>query len=261
MATPALKPEVVEQEVLVNYLISMARTVEGTVNRSLDALIGLGDPRTGSLPSEIFMLEPRINEMEMIIDEYAVRLLRKANLPEEDIRLTVASLKITKDLERMGDLGVNLAERVISLNQMLPVTAPKELAPMVAAARAMVSRALGALIFRNVILATGVLESDDFVDGYRDRVFEHLMIQMTKDAGEIAPSTQFILATRHLERIADHATNIAEEIIFWIRGLDVRHGHVPPSSGGDTRNGSGAEDTGNVAGNLPPLDFTLTSRE
>jgi phosphate transport system protein len=232
MATPTLKPQVVEQEVLVNYLVSMARTVEGTVNRSLDALIGLGDPRTGSLPSEIFMLEPRINEMERIIDEYAVRLLRNTNLAEEDIRLTVASLKITKDLERMGDLGVNLAERVISLNQLLPVTAPRELAPMVAAARAMVSRALGALIFRNVILATGVLESDDIVDNYRDMLFEHLMIQMTGDAGVIAPSMQFILATRHLERIADHATNIAEEIIFWIRGLDVRHGHVAPGTSG-----------------------------
>lgn len=251
MATSTLKPEVIEQEVLVNYLVSMARTVEGTVNRSLDALIGLGDPRTGSLPNEIFMLEPRINEMEMIIDEYAVRLLRKANLPEEDIRLTVASLKITKDLERMGDLGVNLAERVISLNQMLPVTAPRELAPMVTAARAMVSRALGALIFRNVILATGVLESDDIVDSYRDRVFEHLMTQMTNDAALVGPSTQFILATRHLERIADHATNIAEEIIFWIRGLDVRHGHLLPQPSADPTN---------VTGNSCLLDASLTSQ-
>jgi len=95
---------------------------------------------------------------------------------------------------------------------------------MGAAVRAMVSRALGALIFRNVVLATQVLESDDIVDQYRDQAFERLLAGMTENAGHVAPNLQFLLATRHLERIADHATNVAEDIIFWVRGLDVRHG-------------------------------------
>src|SRR5208282_6859007 len=81
-----------------------------------------------------------------------------------------------------------------------------------------------ALIFRNVEMATHVLESVDLVDRYRDRIFEQLLDRMTHDTQVVSPGMQFILATRHLERIADHATNIAEDIIFWVRGLDVRHG-------------------------------------
>jgi len=88
----------------------------------------------------------------------------------------------------------------------------------------MVSRSLGALIFRNAEMASQVLESDDVVDQYRDRIFEKLMEHMTQDVALVTPGMQFVLATRHLERIADHATNIAEDMIFWVRGLDVRHG-------------------------------------
>jgi phosphate transport system protein len=98
------------------------------------------------------------------------------------------------------------------------------LAPMTSAVRAMVSKSLGALIFRNVDMAGQVLQSDDVVDQYRDRIFDQLMQSMTQQAALVSPGMQFILATRHLERIADHATNIAEDIIFWVRGLDVRHG-------------------------------------
>jgi hypothetical protein len=92
------------------------------------------------------------------------------------------------------------------------------------AVRAMVRKSLGALIFRNVEMATQVLESDDVVDQYRDRIFENLLATMTQQATLVSSGMQFVLATRHLERIADHATNIAEDIIFWVRGLDVRHG-------------------------------------
>jgi hypothetical protein len=88
----------------------------------------------------------------------------------------------------------------------------------------MMSKSLGALIFRNATMATRVLESDDLVDQFRDRIFEQLLEQMTEQTALVVPSMQFILATRHLERIADHATNIAEDIIYWVRGLDVRHG-------------------------------------
>ena len=140
------------------------------------------------------------------------------------MRLIVAALKITNDLERIGDLAVNLAERVVSLREMQAAQVPEELAPMASAVRAMVSKSLGALIFRNVELATQVLESDDVVDQYRDRIFEKLLQHMTQELTLVSPGMQFILATRHLERIADHATNIAEDIIFWVRGLDVRHG-------------------------------------
>jgi phosphate transport system protein len=222
-STPGLT-EVVLYDTLVNYLISMARLVESAMNRALDSIIAFDHERTAGLPGEVFLLEPRINEMEIVIDEHAIRLLRRSSFTEDETRLIVATLKITNDLERIGDIAVNLAERVISLREMPGAQTPEELSPMAEAVRSMVSRSLGALIFRNVDLAARVLESDDVVDQYRDRIFEYLLQRMTQDVSRVSPDLQFVLATRHLERIADHATNIAEDIIFWVRGLDVRHG-------------------------------------
>jgi phosphate transport system protein len=239
-ATPSLT-ETVLYDTLVNYLISMARTVEGAMNRALDAVISLENPRTASLPSEVFLLEPRINEMEIVIDEHAVRLLRRGSYTDDELRLIVSALKITNDLERIGDLAVNLAQRAISLREMPGAQLPEELGPMAAAVRAMVSRSLGALIFRNADMATLVLESDDVVDKYRDTIFEKLMENMTQQASLVSSGLQFVLATRHLERIADHATNIAEDIIYWVRGLDVRHGRGLVISPGVSLDGNQAE--------------------
>ena len=227
MTTSSSRPtDAVLYDTLVNYLVSMARTVEGAMNRALDAIVSVESERTANLPSEVFLLEPRINEMEIVIDEHAIRLLRDGCFSEDELRLIVAALKITNDLERIGDIAVNLAQRVISLREMPGAQLPEEFAAMAAAVRTMVSKSLGALIFRNVDMATHVLESDDLVDQYRDRIFEQLLDRMTHDTQVVSPGLQFILATRHLERIADHATNIAEDIIFWVRGLDVRHGRA-----------------------------------
>jgi phosphate transport system protein len=224
MATAAGLTEVVLHDTLVNYLISMARVVETAMNRALDAIVGFDNQRTAGLPGEVFLLEPRINEMEIMIDEHAIRLLRRGSFNDDEMRLIVAALKITNDLERIGDIAVSLAERVMTLREMPGAQPPEELGPMVEAVRSMVSRSLGALIFRNAEMAAQVLESDDVVDQYRDRIFENLLQHMTTDVALVSPGMQFVLATRHLERIADHATNIAEDIIFWVRGLDVRHG-------------------------------------
>jgi phosphate transport system protein len=218
MASQAAATHDVHLEILTNYLISMARTVELTVERAMAALL---EPARSErqAPSEIF-------EMEIVIDDHAVRMLRGGNLSPEEIRMVVATLKITNDLERMGDLAVNLAERIISLAEMPPVVAPPELEPMVAAVRAMIKKSLGALIFKNVVLAGEVLESDDLVDRYRDDIFERLLTGMRQDPAGVDPNLQLVLASRYLERLADHATNIAEDIIFWVRGLDVRHGRA-----------------------------------
>ena len=220
--TPPVGGEVVLQNALTNYLISQARAVESSVNRALAALL----ERNERLASEVFLSEPRVNEMEMIIDEHAIRMLRQGNLSDSDVRLIVATLKINNDLERMGDLAVNLSERAISLAGMNEAPSPAEIEPMATAVRAMVSKCLGALIYQNVDLATQVLESDDIVDRYRDRLFEALLAGMTQDPALAAPNLHFVLASRHLERIADHATNIAEDVLFWVRGLEVRHGRA-----------------------------------
>jgi len=226
MATPAASAHSIQLEILTNYLVSMARSVEANVDRALSALLHSASSVPPQSPGEIFLLEPRINEMEIVIDDHAVRMLRAGNLSSEEIRQIVATLKITNDLERMGDLAVNLGERIISLADMRPVTAPPELEPMVTAVRAMIKKSLGALIFKNILLAGEVLESDDLVDRYRDEIFERLLAGMRQDPADVGPNLQLVLASRYLERLADHATNIAEDIIFWVRGLDVRHGRV-----------------------------------
>lgn len=226
MASAAGLTEPVLYDTLVNYLASMARTVEGAMNRALESILSVDDPKVAALIGEVFLLEPRINEMEIVIDEHAIRLLRRGAFSDDEMRLIVAALKITNDLERIGDLAVNLAERVTTLREMPGSKAPQELEEMTVAVRAMVSKSLGALIFRNATMAAQVLESDDLVDQYRDRIFEQLLEQMTQKTSLVVPSMQFVLATRHLERIADHATNIAEDIIYWVRGLDVRHGRA-----------------------------------
>jgi phosphate transport system protein len=200
--------------------------------------------------------------MEIVIDEHAIRLLRTGYFSDDELRLIVAALKITNDLERIGDIAVNLAQRVISLREMPGAQVPEELAPMAAAVRAMVSKSLGALIFRNVEMATHVLESDDLVDRYRDRIFEQLLDRMTHDTQVVSPGMQFILATRHLERIADHATNIAEDIIFWVRGLDVRHGRgllARPDGASDTLS-YGSEEPAATGENVTNNSHTLHSQ-
>jgi phosphate transport system protein len=225
MAATASGPEAVYQTALVNYLVSMARTVEGSVNRALEALFQLDE----RLASGVFLTEPRINEMEILIDEQAIRQLRAGNLLDEDVRLIVATLKINNDLERIGDLAVNIGQRALSLAPMKGIAVPVGLEQMAVAVRAMLAKSLGALIYRNVELANDVLASDDEVDRYRDLLFENLLKGIQDDLNRVTPNFHFILATRYLERMADHATNIAEDIVYWVRGLDVRHSRARSS--------------------------------
>src|SRR6266404_508388 len=140
MGSAAGLTETVLYDTLMNYLISMARTVEGAMNRALESIVSVDDPKVSALVGEVFLLEPRINEMEIVIDEHAIRLLRRGAFTDDEMRLIVAALKITNDLERIGDLAVNLAERVTTLRELPGAEMPEELAPMASAVRAMVSK-------------------------------------------------------------------------------------------------------------------------
>src|SRR3984957_1836728 len=190
MASPVSNVQTIYEDVLANYLISMARTVESSVGHALNALLQPNPERAGELSSQVFLVEPRVNEMEMLIDDHAVRMLRTGLLDDEDIRRVVASQKIANDLERIGDLAVDISERVISLAGMNVTEMPRDLEPMSGAVRAMLGRSLGALIFRNVVLAAEVLESDDIVDRYRDQIFEHLLAEMMQEPSQAAPHMQ-----------------------------------------------------------------------
>lgn len=219
MATSARSSSDFYTTALENYLVAMARTVEGSVNRSFEALLS----RNAEIASGVFITEPRINESEILVDEHAIRLLRRGDLAQEDVRHVVATLKINNDLERMGDLAVNICQCVISLCQCPTANTPADLVSMVPPVRAMVGRCLGALIHRNVTLASEVLESEEAVDRQRDRLVEILIAAVKREPALALVNIQYILAARHMERIADHATNIAEDVVFWLRGIDIRH--------------------------------------
>jgi phosphate transport system protein len=200
-------------------LLTMAGLVENSIRRTLYALRQL---KPGEA-SQVFLGESRINEMEVEIDEKVIELLAAAPVPETELHLLIATLRITNDLERLGDQAVNVAERVVSLRSLAPFEMPRELIPMADAVEEMVSNSLRALSARRVELAQQVLESDDQVDGYADTLARGLGESMERDSKGVAPHLQLLLASRTLERMADHATNIAEDVIFWLRGLDVRH--------------------------------------
>lgn len=224
MASSTASASKIYQTALESYLASMARAVESSINRAVEALL----TRDSEIASGVFLTEPRINEMEIIIDDHAIRLLREGNISEDDVRHIVACLKINNDMERMGDLAVNISQRVVSLAQMEDVKAPDELEPMSLSVRSMVSRCLGALTCRNVTLANEVLETEPAIDDFRDRMFERLLSEMKEEPKRIGPNMQFILAVRNLERIADHTTNIAEDVVFWLHGFDIRHSKANP---------------------------------
>src|SRR3984893_19280339 len=153
MATAASNVQTIYEDVLANYLISMARTVENSVGHALDAILRPNLEQAAALSSKVFLVEPRVNEMEMLIDDHAVRMLRTGLLDDEEIRRVVASQKIANDLERIGDLAVNISERVITLAGLNVTEMPQDLEPMSGAVRGMLGRSLGALSFRNVIVA------------------------------------------------------------------------------------------------------------
>lgn len=204
---------------LIAFITTMAQTVHKQVENSIRALLEKDEGLAGA----IALNEPRVNALEIVIDEYAVRTIVGRALPEEDVRLIVATIKINNDLERMGDLAVNIAQRVITLGDRADAELPKELVEMVTPVQEILRKSLTALVEQDILLANEVLTSDEEVDAHRDRVFEMLLSEMAHQPDSVNANFQLLLVARYLERIADHATNIAEDIIYWVRGVDVRH--------------------------------------
>jgi phosphate transport system protein len=171
----------------------------------------------------VFRNEARINEIEIEIDEFATNLLALQQPMAADLRLIVAALKINTDLERMGDLSVNIAERAQSL-MVSPVVKPMIDIPHIAVlVQSMVRKALDAFVNRDADLARSVLASDDAVDSLRTASYHELISFMEQDPHNIRQALDLLTVTRNLERIADHSTNIAEDVMFLVKGVDVRH--------------------------------------
>jgi phosphate transport system protein len=161
--------------------------------------------------------------MEREIDELAFDLLAMQQPMAVDLRFILAVTKINSDLERVGDQAVNIAERVMDMVELPAVELPVDIPRMAAASSAMVRRALESFIEGKAELAQAVLEMDNVVDRMRDEAFILLVRDMNDRPEVTRQALDALLIARNLERVADHATNIAEDVIFWVRGADVRH--------------------------------------
>ena len=208
-----------ELEQLKTKLLEMSALVESSIQRSISAVT----QKDRNAAEEVFRAEVRINAIEIEIDEFAINLLALHQPMAADLRLIVAALKINTDLERMGDLAASIAERGMSLMEG-PVIKPMIDIPHIAGlVQSMVRKALDAFVMRDADLARSVLASDDAVDSLRTACYHELVSYMETDPQHIQQALHLLVVTRNLERIADHSTNIAEDVLFLVKGVDVRH--------------------------------------
>src|SRR5467141_495182 len=171
--------------------------------------------------------ESLINAAEREIDELAFDILATQQPAATDLRFILAVTKINADLERVGDQAVNIAERVMDMIDLPKADLPVDIPRMAAAVSAMVRRALESFIEGKAELAQAVLEMDNVVDRMKDEAFIVLVKTMNEHPDVTRQALDALLVARNLERVADHATNIAEDVIFWVRGADVRHNVAP----------------------------------
>ena len=209
----------IELEELNNKLLEMAGLVESAINRSVRSLVD----QNRELAEQVIRDEPKINSMEMEIDGMATRLLALRQPVARDLRFLTSALKINTDLERIGDLAQHIAERSLSLMHHPLVKPMVDIPNMASLVQSMLLKCLDAFVNGDEALARSVLLADDEVDRLRDAVYSELLATMQRDPGVVPAAVDLIFVARNLERIGDHATNIAEDVVFLIKGIDVRH--------------------------------------
>src|SRR4051812_24331166 len=205
---------------LKHKLLVMGGLAEQAVDKAVEGY----RLRDANLCHQVFDIEKQINRAEREIDELALDLLAMQQPMAVDLRFITACMKINADLERVGDQAVNISERAIELIGLPVVELPIDIPRMASTVAGMVRRALEAFIAGNADLAEAVLKMDDIVDRMDDEVYIALVDRMHESPEVTRQALDVLLISRNLERVADHATNIAEDVIFWVRGADVRHG-------------------------------------
>jgi phosphate transport system protein len=207
-------------EHLKERLLTMGSLVEKAVHLSVESL----KHRNESLATQVIAeIEPQINDLQLELDDRALQLLALQQPMAIDLRLITSTMKINSDLERMGDLAVNIAERALSILSHPVLKALVDIPRMAEITEGMVKDSLDAFVRRDSDLARQVVLRDDEVDQFRDKVFGELIAAMIKVPRCIQEALDLILVSRNLERVADHATNIAEDVIYMVMGRDIRH--------------------------------------
>jgi len=205
---------------LKEKLLRMGGLAEQSIDRATEAY----RTRDSKFCQMVLSGENAINEAEREIDELSLDLLAMQQPMAIDLRFILAVLKINADLERVGDQSVNIAQRVLDLISEPPITLPVDIPRMADSVSTMVQRALESFLDGRAEVAEAVLQMDGIVDRMKDEAFVLLVRKMHEEPQCTRQALDVLLISRALERIADHATNIAEDVIFWVRGADVRHG-------------------------------------
>ncbi len=206
-------------ERLREEILSMGSLVEEATNKAINALV----KRDAALAAEVVDADGRIDDKEVQVEEDCLKLLALHQPVAVDLRFIITCLKVNNDLERMGDLAVNIAERARYLARHTPLATPLDLTAMADKVRGMVRDSLDALVRQDMTLARDVLARDDEVDEANRSMFDILQGVMTADPSTVKRAIALLSSSRYLERLADHATNIAEDVIFMGEGEIIRH--------------------------------------
>jgi phosphate transport system protein len=208
-----------ELEELRSKLLTLGGKVEAEIAQSMRAL----SERDSKIAEEVVGSDREVNLLELEVDESCRRLLALRQPAASDLRFITTALKIVVDLERIGDLAVNIAERSLSLMAQPTLKPLVDIPKMASLVEAMLLRALDAFVKRDADLARSVLLADDEVDHLRDMVYKELTSFMQRDPESIPRAVDLIFVARNLERAGDHATNIAEDVVYLVKVVDVRH--------------------------------------
>jgi phosphate transport system protein len=205
---------------LRSCVLEMGGLVEDQIAQAVRALVERDEPLAGVTIER----DHTINRLDVEIDDLSLKLLALHQPAARDLRLITTALKITTDLERIGDLATHIAERAVELAAEPPPLKPYVDIPATAAlARSMVHRSLDAFVREDVDLALEVCASDDAIDSMHAQLFRDLLAVMVQDPAAISRVMRLLFVSKYLERIGDHATNIAEMVIFMVRGKSIRH--------------------------------------
>jgi phosphate transport system protein len=208
-----------ELDALKQTVLAMGGLVEEQIRRVMTALL----ERDGDLAQEVIDRDRQVNAYDIEIDEKCVELLALYQPTAGDLRLITTAMKIVTDLERIGDQAVNIAQRALELNQEPQLKPYIDLPRMAEKAQRMVKESLDAYVGRDTALARSVCAEDSDVDALKEQFFRELLTFMMEDARTIPRAIRLILISRFLERVADHATNIAEMVIYMVESKMVRH--------------------------------------
>jgi len=204
---------------LKEKLITMAGLTESNIQLSIKILVERNETSHGLISQQ----EQKINALQVEIDNFCLKLLALHQPVAFDLRFITSAMRISAELERIGDQAVNITQSALELIKQPLLKPLVDIPKMAALVQSMVKDSLDSFVRQDSVLARDILKRDDQIDNYKEQIFRELLTFMLQDPTTISRALQLILISRHLERIADHSTNIAEDVVYLVEGIDIRH--------------------------------------